>query len=198
MLIGILLSCVVGYTLAQSDSSPAAETTPEVEQSDYLTRTYEHGPFEFDYVLDYYSMRFGGDYAPLETGRLVTNTGVIQIVPNDNVIYKSNVPPLPLISISAIEVDADTFLDESMLGDGAIIQYVDMLIQPDSVTQITIDDVAALRVDDLPVGQRASITHVVILKDEIRYDITFEPYSGVGTTDLYDEQIEFFLENFRL
>lgn len=187
----LMLSIViVSFVAAQSNT---VEMTEEAQQETQRIRTYEVEPFHFDYLLDFYSLHL--DCGEPVGDAILAGVGLIEIIPNDGVIYDSNVPPLPYITISATQIEANSELDETLLGLGPIIQYVNDAIRPETFQQIDLNGVPAFRVDDLPIGQAGVSTHIVAIHEGLRYDIIVEPRSG--TSALYDEHVEQFLESFQ-
>lgn len=160
ILVGILSASLHFVTAAQN-------TKP----SD--TRTYQAPDlgYTFDYLLDHYSVRPG--FIP--SGAEILFPGVITIDPNDSLIYRDGKGLVFKVSIAAVFAPDGASLDKSLFGTGPLIQYESDLLESKVIQDIKFGSVAALRVDDVPVGPTGSITDIIALHEGLLYELLIEP-----------------------
>jgi hypothetical protein len=157
------------------------------------TRTYlpPDSDYQFTYPLDSYSVRAGCTCETPNQGQDILFPGVTEITPNDSLIYRDGQGVVFRIRIAVVAPEAVT-LDSTLFGTGPLVQYEAGVVDASTVQEIEIGGVPALRLDDLPVGAAGLAADIMLVHNNLLYEITVEPVNpfdegGVKGRNLVDE-----------
>jgi hypothetical protein len=165
-------------------------THVNAQEENNNTRVYDAGDLaSFTYPLDTYSVRDWFIGLPDDQMLRITYPGIITIDPNDSLIYgdePGNVYRIRMASVVRDENVTEADLP-TLLGTLPLIQYGPEALENRSVVSLTIDDLPAVRVNDLPVGQFGLTAHIIAMSDTQLFEIIVEP---VVITDQADEAVQ--------
>ena len=174
LLASSLAACApAGRSAAPTSASPATDSLVDATWKKFKADS----GYEISYPLEWYSIRDG-----LTSSHEVYFQGVKVLVPNDWFYYQEPRAVTYKISIAVRENVDDLSLDEaqSLLSGGAIIAYDPQLLAGQSIQNITLDGVSALRVDDLPAGPAGISTQIVAIRNHRIYEVLVEPHKLTG------------------
>lgn len=185
---GVIITAIVFGVMTHFAAAQTATPVPVVLPTEVLTVTNADGYRTHtmpdigtvEYPLAFYSVWNG---VPGGTSRdnEIFFPGVITIRPNDSVIYGVQFDTAYQIRIAMSEATGE--LDSSMLGSGPLMQYEADAFDAGDVMQISLNDIPALRIDNLPVGPMGMVTsHIVAIVDARMIEILVEPVAEVGGT----------------
>jgi hypothetical protein len=161
---------------------------------DAESRTYQppDSDYRFTYPLDSYSVRAGCTCQTPDQGQNILFPGVVEIAPNDSLVYRGGQGTVYKISIAATSPAEAPTLDATLFGTGPLVQYDPSIVKLDQVQEIQFGDTPGLRVDDLPVGQNGLTADILVVYNNILYEIVVEPVNvteggGVKGKNLLDD-----------
>ncbi|NJL95655.1 MAG: hypothetical protein HC915_18950 [Anaerolineae bacterium] len=144
--------------------------------------------YRFFYDLVNYSVRVGCTCALPNSGASVLFPGVIEVVPNDFLLYGTDAPRVAYrISIAAVDAPEITELDAGLFGAGPLVQYGQADLAGLEAEQIDLNGVPALRLKDVFSGVRPIEVHIIALHDSQFYEILVEAVPGTLDNNDFDD-----------
>lgn len=177
-------------TVAQAPVTAAAPTQTagplapaETPSLHWKSVEYEN-LYSFEYPQELYSIRSGNDAPHLDA----LWPGVVELSPNDNFndVLGQPLSQMYRIRVAVQENHANLSMDDPvglMSGRGGmLIQYATSLVDRDRIHPFQFGEQAALRVDDLPVGQAGTATQIMTIFNGKIYQWLIEPVQTSGDT----------------
>jgi len=174
--LGIVLMGTIGLISCSSGQSPTNQAMPDaVSTATWKTFKADSG-YEISYPLELYSMRNG--LSPSD----VLFPGIKVLEPNDWFYYQEPRAVTYKLSIAVRENAQSLSFDDPkpLLAQSAIVAYDPELLTEGSIQQVTLDEVNALRVDDLPVGPAGITAQIVAIRNDRIYELLIEPHQLTG------------------
>lgn len=173
----VLAACTTPLRL---DPSPvqaleAEKLNPDVPGNAADWKRYQaDSGYAISYPLAFYSMRSGTGIGHAE----MLFPGVRVLEPNDAFTYQEpRREPYKLSSVARVNTHGLTLEQPAaLLSDSAIVAYDPALLADVTLQTIQLDDVPALRVDNLPAGPAGITTQIVAIRGDFIYELMAEPH----------------------